>query len=197
MFDCKNWSSLFYPIILYRTRSPGVNSWQPRSTKLISMRDGPINIKLEAEVHRIPRTLHHGSFVRTPFPTKILTAHEKVQNAMEEFLQGFYLLHTWSMSGTCFSSYTRRIWEKSENFPVSIAISNGDIYRRKAKCAMICHFSKLYMAIIIVSEHFDPYTSSTLRKSKNEPISNAISDKDIDDIKTLRIIWHATYHALS
>ena len=26
------------------------------------------------------------------------------------------------------------------------------------------------------------------RKSKNKPISNAISDKDIDDIKTLRMI---------
>ena len=112
--------------------------------------------KLEAEVHRIPRTLHVGFFVRTPFPTKILieilTAQKKVRNAMKELLRRFYSWHTWSMSGTCFSSCTpRRIREKSKRFPVSIAISNRDIYRRKAECVMICHFSKLYMAIIIVS----------------------------------------------
>ena len=43
-------------------------------------------VKLEAGVHRIPRTLHDGSFVRTPFPTKILTAQEKARKAMEELL---------------------------------------------------------------------------------------------------------------
>ena len=44
-------------------------------------------IQLEAEVHRIPRTLHDGFLVRTPFPTKIFTAQEKVRNAMEELLR--------------------------------------------------------------------------------------------------------------
>ena len=45
----------------------------------------------------------------------------------------------------------RRICKKIAKFPISIAISDGDIYRWKAECTMICHLSKLYMAIIIVA----------------------------------------------
>ena len=54
---------------------------------------------------------------------------------------------------------------------------------------MIYHFSKLYMAIIIVSVERTlwPLHLVDAKKIENEPISNAISDKDIDDIKKLRI----------
>ena len=54
---------------------------------------------------------------------------------------------------------------------------------------MIHRLSKFYGAIITLlpSEHLGAYISSTLRKSKNEPLLNAISDEDIDDIEKLRI----------
>ena len=87
-------------------------------------------------------------FLRTPFSTKMLTAQEKIRNAIEELLHGFHLLHTWSMSGTCLSSYTSANLRKIEKFPYFNS-QFGDIHRWKAECAMICHLSKLYMAMII------------------------------------------------
>ena len=104
-------------------------------------------------MHRIPRTLHDGSFVRTPFPTKILTAQEKARKAMEELL--FYRAFIYCIHGRCrehaLALTHRRICEKLQNFPILIAISDGDIYRWKAEYAMIYHLSKLYMAIIIIA----------------------------------------------
>ena len=44
--------------------------------------------KLEANVHRITQTLHDGCFVRTPFPTKILTAQEKTRKWKSSFFTG-------------------------------------------------------------------------------------------------------------
>ena len=41
-----------------------------------------------------------------------------------------------------------------------------------------------------MNTYLGAYTSSTLRKSKNEPFSNAISDEDMDDIENLRIPSH-------
>ena len=87
--------------------------------------------KLEAGVHRIPRTLHDGSFVRTPFPTKILTAQEKARKAIKDIL--FYRAFIYSIHGRCrehaLALAHRRICEKSQNSPILIAISDGDIYR--------------------------------------------------------------------
>ena len=48
-----------------------------------------------------------------------------------------------------------------------------------------------------VNTDFGLYTSSTLRKSKNEPFTNIIPDEDINDIEELRILWHATHQELS
>ena len=104
-------------------------------------------------MHRIPRTLHVGFFVRTPFPRKILAAQEKVVYEMQWQLS--YRAFIYSIHGRCrehaLALTHRRICEKSQNSPILIAISDGDIYRWKAEYAMIYHLSKLYMAIIIIA----------------------------------------------
>ena len=64
---------------------------------------------------------------------------------MKELLRGFYSFNC--THGQCrehaLALTPRRICETSK-MPVSIAISNGDIYRQKAECAMMSLFKALY-----------------------------------------------------
>ena len=73
--------------------------------------------KLEAEVHRIPRTIHDGFFVRTPFPTKISTAQEKSEMRWKSSYRAFvHYIHGWCRQHALALS-RRRICEKSQNAP--------------------------------------------------------------------------------
>ena len=123
---------------------------------------------------------------------KAIDHTEKVRNAMEISYRAFiHCIHNRCRQHALALS-RRRICEKSQNAPIPITISDGDIYRLKAEC----HLSKFYMATIIVAVEWTLWRLHIVDAKKKYTVSNDISDKDIDDIEKLRIPWHVTHQQL-
>ena len=108
-------------------------------------------------MHRIPRTIHDGFFVRTPFPTKISTAQEKSEMRWKSSYRAFvHYIHGWCRQHALALS-RRRICEKSQNAPYFNRHFRWRYLLLKAECAMIHRLSKFYMAIIIVATEWTPW----------------------------------------